>query len=408
MYHLFDLDLLVLTPLHTVPAQHLLQKTSLAGVLVLPPCSADIETALAGQDPAHLQFCADISQGNSLIITSRQMDFILPFIFNYYDLPNILMPEYFGDFRRAIIGDNTSVTKNELFQFTSERFAGKCRARSLFNLLQTNGSSLVPSDLIPVLESVVASFTDLADLRGNNDEQRRKRFNYYGVVLASLFAAVGKHRTNHISWKEFNSTNLADTMYALAECMSSDDNFVFSRARLNAYLSDFELFRGNFTGLDVARILAYSRLKLSDCQQCSVTILERLLEDPLFGSQGEMHAAGFVWFNLIVQVRRNARGVLCMVQSHGKTTASLGRWFKILDINGDGYLDKEDLKHFFDGKVAQVIPVNPRCLLIVSQVCLLAVASFSCRPTVLPFSLRSTWCGCSARTSFLHCGWRGV
>jgi hypothetical protein len=132
----------------------------------------------------------------------------------------------------------------------------------------------VPSDLIPVLESVVASSTDLADLRGTAiDEQRCKRFNYYGVVLASLFAAVGKHRTNHISWKEFNSTNLADAIYALAECMSSDDNLVFSRARLSAYLSDFELSRGNFTGLDVARVLAYSRLKPSDCQQCSVTIL---------------------------------------------------------------------------------------------------------------------------------------
>jgi hypothetical protein len=53
------------------------------------------------------------------------------------------------------------------------------------------------------------------------------------------------------------------------------------------------------------------------------------------------------------------------VQGHGKTTASLGRCtkgggsIKILDINGDGHLDKDDLKQFFDGKATQVIPVNP-------------------------------------------------
>jgi hypothetical protein len=322
-----------------------LQEASVAGALVLPPHNADIENVLAGQDPAHFQFCADISQGNSLVITSRQMDFIIPFIFNYYDLPNILKPEYCGDFRRAIIGDNPEMEKISLFRFTSARFAGKCRARSLFNLLQPNGSVLVPSDLMPVLESVVATFSDLADLRGNSDEQRRKRSNYYGVVLASLFAAVGKRRTNHISWKEFNNTNLADTIYTLAECTSSNDTFIFSRDPENTYLSDFERFRGNFAGLDVARILSYSSMNPSACQQCSITILERLLEDPLFSSHGEMHAAGFVWFNLIVQ-------------DQGKTTTSLGRWFKLLDINDDGYLDKHDLKHFFDGKLEQVIPAT--------------------------------------------------
>jgi hypothetical protein len=342
-----------------------LQEASLAGVLVLPPNNVLIDNVLAGKDAAHIQFCSDVSQGNSQYIHSRQMDSIVAFIFDYYDLPKILNPEYCGDFKRRITGNSPTVAKSAVFQFTSARFAGKCRARSLFNFLRTNGSALAPSDFIPVLESVVASFSDLADLRGSSHEQRRKRFNYYDIVLASLFAAVGKHRTNHISWKEFSGTVLAENIYALAECTTSNDTIIFSRARVEVYLSAFDHFRGNFTGLDLAQLLNYSSEKFLDCQQCSITILERLMEDPLFSSHGEMHAAGFAWFNLIVQDK-------------GKTTASLGRWFKILDINGDGFLDKQDLMYFFDGKLAQVIPQHLCCLLVViiSQVCLLAFAFF--------------------------------
>jgi hypothetical protein len=46
----------------------------------------------------------------------------------------------------------------------------------------------VPSHLIPVLESAVESLSELADLRGTSENQRRKRFNYYDVVLPSLLS----------------------------------------------------------------------------------------------------------------------------------------------------------------------------------------------------------------------------
>jgi hypothetical protein len=89
-------------------------------------------------------------------------------------------------------------------------------------------------------------------------------------------------------------------LYALAECTSSEDTTIFSRARSRAYLSDL-----NFSVAMLARILSYISENLSDCQQRSITVLERLLEDPFFGSHGEMHTAGFVWFNLIVQDQGN-------------------------------------------------------------------------------------------------------
>jgi hypothetical protein len=317
-----------------------LQAASLASIV--PPLNAEVNGTLACKDPAHIQFCADISQGDSQFIHPWRIDAILGLVFNYYDLPKILKPEYCGNFGRTITGNSpTVVVKSELIELLCKKFAGKCRARSLWNLLLTNGSALTPSDLIPVLDSVVASFGDLADLRGSGHEQRRKRVNYYGVILASLFAALGKRRVNHISWREFNKSNLADQIYALAKCTSSDDTNIFSRARVNPCLMEFDIFCGSFTRLDAAQILSYSRKNLLKCQQCSIAVLERLLEDPLFGLHGEMHAAGFVWFNLIVQ-------------DQGMTPFSVKKWFEILDINGDGYLDKQDLRHFFDGKSAQV------------------------------------------------------
>jgi hypothetical protein len=54
-----------------------------------------------------------------------------------------------------------------------------------------------------------------------------------------------------------------------------------------------------------------------------------------------MHLSGFVWFNV-------------MVADNARSSSSFSRWFSLLDLNGDGYLDRHDLKHFFDGKLKEV------------------------------------------------------
>ena len=56
-----------------------------------------------------------------------------------------------------------------------------------------------------------------------------------------------------------------------------------------------------------------------------------------------MHLSGFVWFNV-------------MVADKAGSSSSFSRWFSLLDLNGDGFLDRQDLKHFFDGKLEQVRP----------------------------------------------------
>ena len=50
-------------------------------------------------------------------------------------------------------------------------------------------------------QSVVLHFDDLADLRGDDQDSKRKKGAYFDVILAAMFAALGKSRSNHISWK---------------------------------------------------------------------------------------------------------------------------------------------------------------------------------------------------------------
>ena len=93
----------------------------------------------------------------------------------------------------------------------------------------------MPSDLIPVLESrvgrgklrVSSTWRTYAEVTAMNKGASGSTID--GGVLASLFAAVGKHRTNHIPWEELNSTDLADAIYALAECICRPMTTSFSR-----------------------------------------------------------------------------------------------------------------------------------------------------------------------------------
>ena len=71
-------------------------------------------------------------------------------------------------------------------------------------MLQRHLVSLHPTALLIInafAQSVVLHFDDLADLRGDDQDSKRRKAAYFDVVLAAVFAALGQSRTNHISWK---------------------------------------------------------------------------------------------------------------------------------------------------------------------------------------------------------------
>ena len=89
----------------------------------------------------------------SQFISSNHIGAITSLIFNYYDLPAVLKDEAFvSTFGQLITGASPSFLKSALLEFTSEAFAGRCRVRSLWNLLRGNSLLIVPRDLLPLLE----------------------------------------------------------------------------------------------------------------------------------------------------------------------------------------------------------------------------------------------------------------
>jgi hypothetical protein len=148
-----------------------------ASARIIPTLNDNFDELLASRDPAHMQFCADISQGHrcvvfigrsgvdakliqhslfaspcSQFISSDHIGAITSLIFNYYDLPKVLKAEAFLSFGELITGSSPTVLKGALLEFTGRAFAGRCRVRSLWNLLQRNNKPIVPDDLLPVLE----------------------------------------------------------------------------------------------------------------------------------------------------------------------------------------------------------------------------------------------------------------
>jgi len=125
--------------------------------------------------------------------------------------------------------------------------------------------------------------------------------------------------------------------------LTSKDTEIFSRERANTSTASFDCFCGGRHGLGVAELLSYIADQLKPAYHCTTTMVQRLLAGPLFATGGRMHLSGFVWFNV-------------MVVDKAGSSSSFSRWFSLLDLNGDGFLDRQDLKHFFDGKLEQVRP----------------------------------------------------
>jgi hypothetical protein len=314
----------------------------------IPPLSNDnSDGMLADMDPAYTQLCADLAKNTALDIGPFSVRAATRIVLHYFDLPKILHPETltltgFGQALVRTSNDGSSeIPMAVLSDFVRQRFAGKCRARSLWNLLRSNHSALVPSDLFPVLESAVCQLPDLADLRG--DASKVQRQEYFDVVTARIFMLLGTRRAQHLQWVEFDDSNLAETIFALSECESSEEADVISRLAADKQVQMFHAFRGEKAGLDLHALHRYTHRHTTSRKRCSVAVLSRFLANPLFASAaGEMTLSGFVRFQM-------------MVNDAAATKMSYALWFKCLDLDSDGRLDWHDLAHFFKAKVDELL-----------------------------------------------------
>jgi hypothetical protein len=87
----------------------------------------------------------------SQYISSMYINEVITLIFRYYDLPKFLKATSFQAFGRSITNNHASILKSDLLRFVTEKFGGKCRARRLWNVLQSNGA-IGPTDLLPLIE----------------------------------------------------------------------------------------------------------------------------------------------------------------------------------------------------------------------------------------------------------------
>ena len=87
---------------------------------------------------------------------------VLSLVFSYYDLPKILKPEAFQHFRDVhITRGAATIQKSELIACMAAKFAGKCRSRKLWNLLQRNGD-LTAEAFRPIVEVLLTHYVSRA------------------------------------------------------------------------------------------------------------------------------------------------------------------------------------------------------------------------------------------------------
>ena len=107
-------------------------------------------------------------------------------------------------------------------------------------------------------------------------------------------------------------------------------------------------------------LVRYCETELPAEKRIADAVLRRFLEDPLYAdSEGRMTLSGLVWYDDTQQVYRRLTPILLhrfrhLVDDGAQTGASLPKWFRVLDLNGDGFLDWQDLQFFVKMKCEQL------------------------------------------------------
>lgn len=201
-------------------------------------------------------------------------------------------------------------------------------ARFIHLLTLGQRNYLVPDDFIPLIQSIIDDHPGLKFLGSAPDFHMR----YIQTVIARIYFNCNKSWTGKLSQTELRHCDLLQVLQRLSQ--TDDIN------EITEYFSyeHFYVIYCKFWSLDQDHDLEISKEDL--IRHNGTSISSRIIERIFMGivsrqiqETGKMGYSDFVWFLIAEEDKKHPR--------------SIEYWFRLMDIDGDGYISMYEMEYFY-------------------------------------------------------------
>lgn len=187
---------------------------------------------------------------------------------------------------------------------------------------------LLPNDFVPLIQSIIDDHPGLKFLGSAPDFHMR----YIETVIARIYFNINKSWTGKISQAELRQSNFLAVLAKLSE--TEDIN------EITDYFSyeHFYVIYCKFWNLDQDHDLVISKEDLARHNDAAISsrIIDRIFMGIVSRQIQETNKMGysdFVWF--------------LIAEEDKKHTRSIEYWFRLMDIDGDGYISMYEMEYFY-------------------------------------------------------------
>lgn len=225
-------------------------------------------------------------------------------------------------------------------------------AAAKFTHLLTLGQRdyLLPDDFVPLVQSLIDDHPGLKFLRAAPDFHMR----YIQTVIARIYYCVNRSWTGKIKLQELRKSNLLAVVQVLAQ--EEDIN------QVTDYFSyeHFYVIYCKFWNLDQDHDLLISKEDLARHNDASISsrIIERIFSGIVskqIAMSGKMSYSDFVWFLIAEEDKKHPR--------------SVEYWFRLMDLDGDGYISMYELEYFYYEQMKRLELMNIEALPFLDTAC---------------------------------------
>lgn len=247
----------------------------------------------------------------------------------------------------------TPPTKEAILSLETEKFSNLCRYSKRLTIARTGVSTrqrVSMKDFEPLLQSLVDRHPDLRFIRGNNIQRSR----YIVCVLTSLFASLGAICSETISVSQLQNSRIPDLFFRCA-VRSLNEVLPFSPHYFHEIHDAFE--QGvmmtqkencEFSSDSKEAVINMESLKATVSFDVSDAAVWRIFSSnarPLCsGVPGKMNFKDFMYFML--------------AQKDEMSSFSMEYWFRVLDLDQDGYISLSDIENFYREKLSRDATVD--------------------------------------------------
>lgn len=239
-------------------------------------------------------------------------------------------------FNRLAQGSKT-ISEEQLVSFWHSHL--RCtNVRALFNILKRDDAhNITGEDLCEAVKILVSMHPGLAFLTGTPEFQKR----YVQTVTERIFYSVNVSKSSKVSYQEFSKSNLPKVLLEVEK--RPDINEVsdfFSYVEFYVVYCKFkELDLDNDQMLGPNDLIQYANHSLTRAivnRLFEVLTTRQRNEHP----KGKMDYQDFIWFILSEEDKA--------------TRTSQEYWFRLIDLDGDGYISVYELEFFYQEQIRRM------------------------------------------------------